>query len=167
MIHNKKEAFSYHELSSTMIKLKPEIRKTLVYGTDGEKSLWDGFGWTLANARHLLCNLHMKDNIAAKLQELGIRGETAQIFMTDIFGKTAGSERIRGLIDEASSEALDSAMENLKAKWTSIHSQGQRFVRHELRGFFSRYSRFPLSLNQHIVSTNICENVMFYDELVK
>ena len=167
MIHNKKEASSYHELSSTMIKLKPEIRKTLVYGTDGEKSLWDGFGWTLANARHLLFNLHMKDNIAAKLQELGIRGETAQIFMTDIFGKTAGSERTRGLIDEASSEALDSAMENLKAKWTSLHSQGQRFVRPELRGFFSRYSRFPLSLNQHIVSTNICENVMFYDELVK
>ena len=133
MIHNKKEASSYHELSSTMIKLKPEIRKTLVYGTDGEKALWDGFGWTLANARHLLCDLHMKDNIAAKLVELGIRGETTQIFMTDIFGKTAGSERIRGLIDEASSDALDPAMENLKAKWTSLHSQGQRFVAYFLK----------------------------------
>jgi hypothetical protein len=44
MIHNEKEASSYHKLSATMIKLKPEIRKTLVYGTDGEKALWDGFG---------------------------------------------------------------------------------------------------------------------------
>ena len=146
MIHNKKEASSYHELSSTMIKSKPEIRKTVVYGTDGEKSLLDGFGWTLANARHLLCDLHMKDNIAAKSQELGIRGETAQIFMTDIFGKTAGSERIRGLIDEASSQSVDSAMENFKAKWTSLYSQGQRFVHPVLRGFSSGYSSFPLSL---------------------
>ena len=106
-----------------MVKLKPEIRQTLVYGTDGEKALWDGFGWTLANAQHLLCDLHMKDNIAAKLQELCIRGETAQILMTDIFGKTAGSERIRGLIDEVSSDTLDSAMCNLRDKWISVHMQ--------------------------------------------
>ena len=77
-------------------------------------------------APHLPCNLHMKDNITAKLQELRIRGETAQIFMTDIFGKTAGSERVDGLIDEASSDTLDFAMENLKAKWTSLHNQGQK-----------------------------------------
>ncbi len=128
MIHNKKEGSSYHELSATMIKLKAEIRKTLVYGTDGEKALWDGFGWTIANAQHLLCDLHMKDNISAKLKELGIRGATAETFMIDIFGKTTGDERISGLIDEASSPALDRAMEKLKAKWIPLHSQGQKFV---------------------------------------
>ena len=133
MIHSKKEASSYHELSPTMINLKPEIRKTLAYGTDRKKAPWDGFGWTLANGRHLLCDFHMKDNTAAKFQELGIRGETAQISMTDIFGKRAGSERIRSLIDEASSDAIDSAMENLKAKWTSLHSQGQNFVAYFLK----------------------------------
>ena len=133
MIHNKKEASSYHELSATMIKLKPEIRKTLVYGTDGEKALWDGFGWTLANAQHLLCDLHMKDNISAKLHELGIRGETAETFMNDIFGKTAGAERIPGLIDEVNSDTLDTAINNLKAKWISLHNQGQKFVAYFLK----------------------------------
>ncbi len=70
----------------------------------------------------------MKDNISAKLQELGIRGETAKTIMTDVFGKTAGSERIPGLIDEASSNALDTAMNNLKARWISLHNQGQKFA---------------------------------------
>ena len=68
MVHNKKEASSYYELSSTMVKLKPEIRHTLVYGTDGEKALSDGLGWSFAGAQHLLCDLHMRHNVAVKLK---------------------------------------------------------------------------------------------------
>lgn len=133
MVHNKKETSSYYELSSTMVKLNPETRKTLVYGTDGEKALGDGFGWPLVNAQHLLCDLHMKDNISAKLHDLGIRGETAKDVMNDIFGKIVGSERVPGLIDAASSDELNTAMENLKVKWASHHGQGKRFVEYFLK----------------------------------
>ena len=68
-------------------------------------------------------------NHHCQIAKAWIRGETAQIFMTDIFGKTAGSERVHGLIDEASSGTPDSAMENLKAKWTSqLRSEGSQHI---------------------------------------
>ena len=68
LVHNKKEAASYHELSATMIKLNPEIRHTLAFGTDGEKALSDGLGWSFPGAQHLLCDLHFRDNISSKLK---------------------------------------------------------------------------------------------------
>ena len=41
----------------------------------------------------------MKDNIMSKMSELGIRGITSEIIMSDIFGKDIGCKRVPGLID--------------------------------------------------------------------
>ncbi|XP_028411673.1 uncharacterized protein LOC114534428 [Dendronephthya gigantea] len=119
LVHNRKKSSSYHELPSTMIKLNPATRNTLVYGTDGEKAVSDAFGSCLPNAKHLLCDLHMRDNISSKLHELGIRGEVAKSIVLDVFGRRVGGERIPGLIDTASVSDLDLRMENLKVKWES------------------------------------------------
>ena len=68
LVHHKKEPSRYYELSSTMIKLNAKTQNVLVYGTDGEKALGEGFGRPLPYARHLLCDLHMKDNIVETLR---------------------------------------------------------------------------------------------------
>ena len=70
-----------------MIKLHAPIQNVLVYGTDGEKALAEGFGRPLPYALHLMCDIHMKDNISSKLAELGIPAVVAEEFRNDIFGK--------------------------------------------------------------------------------
>ena len=52
LIHHKKETSSYYELSSTMVKLNKDTQNVLVYGTDGEKALGEGFGRPLPYVQH-------------------------------------------------------------------------------------------------------------------
>jgi len=70
LLHHREEAGSYYELASTMVKLHAPTQNVLVYGTDGEKALSEGFGRPLPFALHLMCDIHMKDNIDSKLTEL-------------------------------------------------------------------------------------------------
>ena len=133
LVHHKKEASSYYELSSAMVKLNADCQNVLVYGTDGEKALADGFGRPLPYARHLLCDIHMKDNILSKLSELGIKGKTSQPIVRDIFGKDVGTNRIPGLIDVTDAVEFDTSVEWLKEKWISMHAQGEKFVDYFLK----------------------------------
>ena len=94
LVHHKKEPSSYYELSSTMIKLNAKTQNVLLYGTDGEKALGEGFGRPPPYARHLLCDLHMKDNIVSKMNELGIRGKQSEVILSDIFGRDIGCKRV-------------------------------------------------------------------------
>ena len=133
LVHHKKEASSYYELSSAMVKLNADCQNVLVYGTDGEKALPDGFVRPLPYARHLLCDIHMKDNILSKLSELGIKGKTSQLIVHDIFGKDVGTNRIPGLIDVTDAVEFDTSVEGLKEKWISMHAQGEKFVDYFLK----------------------------------
>ena len=117
-----------------MVKLNTNTQNALVYGTDGEKALAEGFGRPLPYAQHLLCDLHMKDNIMSKLTELGIRVKDSDTILTDIFGKNVGSKRVPCLIDAENQTELEREMERLETKWSSAHSQGERFV-----GYFQKY----------------------------
>lgn len=127
LVHHKKEPSSYYELSSTMVKLNANTQNVLVYGTDGEKALGEGFGRPLPYAQHLLCDLHMKDNIVSKMSELGIRGKASEIVITDIFGKDMGPKRVPGLIDSENQTEFEANLASIKEKWLSLHPQGERF----------------------------------------
>ena len=70
-----------------MVKLNKNTQNVLVHGTDGEKALGEGFGRPLPYAQHLLCDLHMKDNVMSKLNEFGIWGKACKIILSNIFGK--------------------------------------------------------------------------------
>lgn len=85
-----------------MIKLNAKTQNVLVYGTDGEKALGEGFGRPLPYAQNLLCDLHMKENIVSKMNELGIRGKPSEVILSDIFGGDIGCKRVPGLIDSES-----------------------------------------------------------------
>ena len=117
LIHHKKVASSYYELSSTMIKLNANTQNVLAYGTDGEKALGEGFGRPLPYAQYSLCDLQMKDNITSKMNELGIRGKASEVIVSDIFGKDIGSKRVPGLIGSESQTEFETNMERLKEEW--------------------------------------------------
>ena len=134
LIHHKKESSSYYELSSTMVKLNKNTQNVLVYGTDGETALGEGFGRPIPYAQHLLCDLHMKDNVMSKLSELGIRGKACEIILSDIFGKNIGSTRVPGLIDYESTTDFDKNLDRLSTEWHLLHPLGERFV-----AYFRKY----------------------------
>ena len=127
LVHHKKEPSSYYELSSTMVKLNANTQNVLVYGTDGQKALGEGFRRPLPYAQYLLCDLHMKDNIVSKMSELGIRGKASEIVITDIFGKDMGPKRVPGLIDSKNQTEFEANLASIKEKWLSLHPQGERF----------------------------------------
>lgn len=134
LLHHRKEAGSYYELASTMVKLHAPTQNVLVYGTDGEKALSEGFGRPLPFALHLICDIHMKDNIDSKLKELGIRAPVAEEYRADIFGKNVGSSRRPGLIDASTPAEFDTKMESLSEEWKKRHPQGGRFLT-----YFNKY----------------------------
>lgn len=134
LLHHRKEAASYYELACTMVKLHAPTQNVLVYGTDGEKALCEGFGRPLPFALHLMCDIHMKDNIDSKLTELGIRAPVAEEYRADIFGKNVGSNRRPGLIDASNPAEFDTKMESLSEEWKKRHPQGERFLT-----YFNKY----------------------------
>lgn len=139
LLHHRKDPGSYYELSSIMIKLHAPIQNVLVYGTDGEKALAEGFGRPLPYALHLMCDIHMKDNICSKLAELGIPAVVAQEFRMDIFGKNIGTNRQPGLIDCFTPGEFDEKMQSLKESWERRHAQGKRFL-----DYFLKYKADPI-----------------------
>lgn len=110
-----------------MVKLNKNTQNVLVHGTDGEKALGEGFGRPLPYAQHLLCDLHMKDNVMSKLNEFGIRGKACKIILSNIFGKYTGSTRVPGLIDYGSPTDFDKNLDRLSNEWHLLHPLGERF----------------------------------------
>ena len=111
-----------------MVKLSKNTQNDLVYGTDGETALGGGFGIPLPYAQHLLCDLHMKDNVMSKLNELGIRGKESEIKLSNIFGKDIGSTRVPVLIHYKSPTIFDKNLDRLSNEWHLLHPLGERFV---------------------------------------
>lgn len=44
--------------------------------------------------KHLLCDIHMKDNKKKKLSDLNIKGPKGKGYLYDIFGKQIQSEKV-------------------------------------------------------------------------
>jgi len=105
-----------------MVKLHPSTQNVLLYVTDGEKALAEGFGRPLPFALNLMCDLHMKDNISSKLSELGISSTLADLYRDDIFGKNIGSSRQPGLIDASSPQEFESKLGSLSEVWKRRHA---------------------------------------------
>ena len=73
IIHSRKEYRSYFSLPSEMLRLEPKLAGMRVFGSDSEKNVYKPFSNLFPTAIRLLCDLHMKDNIQNKLQDLQFR----------------------------------------------------------------------------------------------
>ena len=70
-----------------MVKANKSHRGVLVYGTDSEKNLYESIGDVFHSSLHLLCDLHMKDNIKSKLVELGVSKTDRDEILGETFRK--------------------------------------------------------------------------------
>ena len=50
-----------------MLRLEPKVKNIIVFGSDTDKNVYQPFEEMFSSAHHLLCDLHMKDNIRTKL----------------------------------------------------------------------------------------------------
>jgi hypothetical protein len=87
LLHQKKTKQSYFTLSSQVAFEAPYIS---VFGTDGDEQLYGSFQVALPRAQHLLCDIHMKDNIEDKLSILKISDQIKIKIINMIFGDRIG-----------------------------------------------------------------------------
>lgn len=121
LIHQRRLFDSYFTLPSNMIKYNPKIQGVLVYGSAGEKNLSDAFDSCFTLSKHLLCDIHMKDNIKKKLSDLNIKGHIGKEYIYDIFKKQIQSEKVPGLVDCSNAEEFNKKFELKKALWVERH----------------------------------------------
>ena len=84
--------------------IKPEITSLKCFGTYGEEALYKAIQHVFPKAIHLLCSLHVKHNIKAKLHELKVGEDTHQVVIGDMFGKQITTQQVEGLIDSETDE---------------------------------------------------------------
>ena len=65
----------------------------------------------------MLCALHFRRNIKAKLHDLNIQEDKQKIMISDIFGKQVAMQQIEGLLDSESTEEFEKGFEVLTKKW--------------------------------------------------
>lgn len=90
-----------------MVRLNKNTQNALVYGTDGEKALGEGFGRPLPYI---------------------IQGKACEIILSDILGKDIGSAREPGLVDCESPTDFDRNLDRLSNECHLLHPLGERFV---------------------------------------
>jgi hypothetical protein len=130
ILHKRKVESSYKSLPILMTKYHSKTRGVLAYGTDGELNISRTLGDVFPHAKHLRCDIHMRDNIKRKLTDLGISGIPASQIISDIFGKTLGDEREGGLIDCNSVQEHDIALKTISEQWPTLHKQGSKFLQY-------------------------------------
>ncbi len=128
ILHKQKLCSSYKTLPLLMSKYRVGTNGILVYGTDGEENMAKAFSDAYPDAKHLLCDIHMRDNVNRKLNQLGITGEVASDIVFDIFGKKVDGGIDGGLVDCTSTEEFESALKEITKKWITIHGKGADFV---------------------------------------
>ena len=120
MVHYKKTFATYLFFASTLVGLRPSLKHLRCFGTDGEEALSDAFQHVFSSSIHLTCWIHMRRNILAKVQELGISQSTKHTIVEDLFGKQAGSHYIEGLVDARNNAQYNKGLAQLFEKWKSL-----------------------------------------------
>ena len=103
-----------------MTKHRKQTCGGLVFGTDGEENLYTAMAEVFVNAKHLLCDIHLRGNVKRKLGELQITE-----IMFDIFGKGMGEVGEGGLADCRSPEEFEVGVRNATKRWQNLLKNGK------------------------------------------
>ena len=133
ILHKQKLLSSYKTLPLLMTKYRKETSGVLVFGTDGEENLYNAMAEVFVNAKHLRCDIHLRDNVKRKLGELLITGAEATEIMFDIFGKGMGDVTEGGLVDCRSPEEFEVGIRNATKRWQNLHKNGEKFCSYFLK----------------------------------
>ena len=118
LIHTKKEYSSYFQLPSEMLRLEPKVKKIIVFGSDADKNVYQPFEEMFPSAHHLLCDLHMNENIRTKLTKTNLNTLQVDVVMKNIFGRKIGEVVEPGLVDSLNAEDYDKMVDELFVKWS-------------------------------------------------
>ena len=99
LLHQGKSYESYFPLPSLMVKYCPKLKELQAIGTDCEKALINAVVSVFQMALHLLCDLHMKDNIDEKMREYQLDPSLCVEIRQKIFGKKIGHSKVPGMVD--------------------------------------------------------------------
>ena len=90
--HERTEA-AYTTMASYLRKHCPERKSLKAFGTDGDLALVNGMKSIFPEAQHLLCDLHMRDNIESELSKSKAPKLICTEIVRDIFGSRNGIEK--------------------------------------------------------------------------
>ena len=136
MIHHKKERITYRAFANFTASLKPKLRSIKTLRTDDEAFLYNTFKDEYANAHHLLCFIHFKNNIKDHLHKTGADKANVQLTLSDSFAEQVGT-RFKEHIVDAENEV------NFKKRLGSLCNISEyRLERKgwELNNWFLKYS---------------------------
>lgn len=102
------------------------MNKIVVLGNDTEKINYQSFMDLMPNIAHLLCGMHMNDNIKEKAVKLGFEKLEITTLMHDISGKQIKDVIEEDLVDSLTNEKFRAYMEFLEQKWKNIGEKGER-----------------------------------------
>ena len=100
-IHHDRSESAYMSMASHLRKHCPHLRHLKAFGTDGEAALMNAMTTVFPDATHLLCDIHMRDNVSTQLQKLKVDKKVSDMVLIDLFGKRNGNEREGSLIKMA------------------------------------------------------------------
>ena len=103
----------YKHLPQVLGNIDQATKLVKAFGTDDEVNLYTALKDEWAEADHLSCSIHMKQNIERKLRDLGIKGGEVTKFVTEIFGTDAE----KGILDSESSQEFDAKLHSLESVW--------------------------------------------------
>ena len=120
LVHQTKTFHAFSYLASTLVRLKPMLRKIKAFGTDGESELIRAFQIAFPDAVHLRCTNHLRQNVKDKLTAIGIHGAGLKHILADVFGEQVGSHFEHGLVDAANEGVFYKQLKSLEERWNNL-----------------------------------------------
>ncbi len=132
LIHQRKGFISYAKLANDMKKYMNALERNgldpIVLGSDGEPELSDAFKSAWILMYHFLCEIHMYDNTAGKLNSLCVAQDAKKKILVSIFGQTRGTSKVKGLVDSYTGEEFDRWLEIEEENWKAYTPKGKEFA---------------------------------------
>ena len=137
-VHQRHTYETYFHFASEILKHRKGLGTLNAIGTDGEEQLSNAFGTVFSGAVKLLCVVHKRDNIRAKLRQLAVPEHLSKDILDSIFGYQLGDTFFKGLLDADDTLDFMAKLEELKPKWNAVCPDFHYwFVSHEAELFSS------------------------------
>lgn len=124
LVHTRKTYQTYQYFASGLTRVNPDFRYLKCFGTDGEGPLYNAFSDVCSEADHLLCFLHVRKNIEAKLKELGFSQPHQRETLEEIFGTPSSFD---GLVNADTSEDFEATLNSLEDVWRKREPGQEKF----------------------------------------
>ena len=137
-VYQRRTYETYFHFASEILKHQKALASLNAIGTDSEEQLSNAFGTVFSGAVKLLCVVHKRDNVRAKLRQLAVPEHLSKDILDSIFGYQLGDTLFKGLLDADDTLDFMAKLEELKPKWDAVCPDFHHwFVSHEAELFSS------------------------------